>query len=116
MAKHNKIGQMGERLAVAFFVKKGYKILDKNWRSGNWEIDIIAKRMGILHFIEVKTKTNNIHGYPEEAVTKSKLQFVINGAERYLLENPEWDRIQLDILSITLNPNIDYFLMEDVFL
>jgi len=116
MAKHNKIGQMGEQLAVAFFIKKGYKILHKNWRSGNWEIDIIAGRSAILHFIEVKTKTSNNHGYPEDAVTKTKLQFVINGAERYLYENPDWNRIQFDILSITLKPSIDYFLMEDVFL
>ena len=59
MAIHNDTGRYGEALAVDYFEKKGFEILHKNWRESHWEVDIIAVKNDILHFIEVKTKTKN---------------------------------------------------------
>ena len=116
MAKHNTIGKLGEQLAVDYFIQKDYQILNVNWRYSYYEIDIIASKNSIIHFIEVKTKSTNKNGYPEMEVTRKKLMNLIEAAEQYLFKHPQWNRIQFDILSITLYPEIEYFLIEDVYL
>ena len=116
MAKHLKTGIRGEHLAVEYLEQNQYKILHRNWRKRHWEVDIIASKEEILHFIEVKTKTSNNHGFPEEAVTKRKFKYLVAAAAVYLFENAEWERVQFDILAITLTPQICYFLIEDVYL
>ena len=116
MAKHNDTGRHGEALAVDYFEKKNYLILHENWRKSHWEVDIIAVKNNVLHFIEVKTKTTNNYGYPEDEVSKGKINFLINSAEAYLFLNPQWQRIQFDILAVTLKPELSFFLIEDVYL
>ncbi len=118
MAKHNQTGNAGESLAAEYFIKSGYEILHKNWRHKHWEIDIIASRNGMLHFIEVKTRTSLKFGYPEENIDAKKIRFLINASEEYLYQNPQWQRIQFDVLSIYIkeDDSADYFLIEDVYL
>ena len=118
MAKHNQTGNAGESLAAEYFIKNGYEILHKNWRHKHWEIDIIASRNGMLHFIEVKTRTSLKFGYPEENIDAKKIRFLINASEEYLYQNPQWQRIQFDVLSINIKEEgmADYFLIEDVYL
>ena len=117
MALHNRTGNKGESLAVEYFIKKGYEILHQNWRHKHWEVDIIASQNGMLHFIEIKTRTSLKFGHPEEAVDKKKIRFLINASEEFLYLYPEWQRIQFDVLSINIaNDNIDYFFIEDVYL
>ncbi|MEI8053486.1 MAG: YraN family protein [Bacteroidota bacterium] len=116
MAKHNEVGTHGENLAVDYFIKNGYKLIHKNWRKGHWELDLIVSKNNILHFIEVKTKTSDKYGYPEDEVTVSKFRYLTSAAEEYVYENPNWKRIQFDILSITLEPKLTFFLIEDVYL
>lgn len=116
MAKHLNTGIKGELLAVEYLEQKQYKILHRNWRNRHWELDIIASKGQILHFIEVKTKTTNNYGFPEEAVTKRKFKYLVAAAEMYLIENPEWERIQFDVLAITLKPKITFFFIEDLYL
>ena len=116
MSKHIKTGSLGEQLAVQYFEHLGYDILHKNWRHSHWEIDIIATKNNGLHFIEVKTKSSIKYGYPEETVSKKKIKNMINASEFYLFLSPQWQKIQFDILSITLKPTITYFLIEDVFI
>lgn len=116
MAKHLKTGKIGEQLAADYFLKLGYGILHQNWRYKHWEIDIIAEKSAILHFIEVKTKTTDNYGFPEDAVTPSKIKYLMNAGEEFLYQNPDWERIQFDILAIILKPEIKIFLIEDVYL
>jgi putative endonuclease len=118
MAEHNKTGHLGEGLAINYLIQQGFTLLHQNWRYSHWEIDIITQKDGILHFIEVKTRRSKKFGHPEESVTKKKIQHLINAAEEYLYQFPEWKRIQFDILSITilkLEP-VEYFFIEDVYL
>ena len=117
MSGHNELGEKGEALAVAWFQKKGFEILHRNWRHSHWEVDIIASNGKLLHFIEVKTRSNKQYGEPEESVGKKKIQNLMNAAEEYLYQNPDWKRIQFDILSIYLpkNGEPEYFLIEDVY-
>ncbi len=117
MASHNQTGTAGEKLAAAYFIQNGYTILHQNWRHSHWEVDIIAGKENVLHFIEVKTRRTKKFGHPEESVSKKKIQNLINAAEEYLYQYPEWKRIQFDILSITIlkDEPVEFFLIEDVY-
>jgi putative endonuclease len=118
MAEHNKTGSFGEGLALEYIAQNGFTLLHKNWRHSHWEVDIIASKEQVLHFIEVKTRRTKKFGHPEEAVSKKKIQYLINASEEYLFQFPEWKRIQFDILSITIlkNQPVEYFFIEDVYL
>ena len=118
MAQHNLTGNTGEALAVKYLSEQGYKIMHQNWRHSHWEVDIIAEKDGILHFIEVKTRLTKKFGHPEDGVDKKKIQNLINAAEEYLYQNPKWIRIQFNILSISIPQGepVEYFLIEDVYL
>lgn len=118
MAEHNKTGSFGEQLALQYFHQNGFTILHQNWRHSHWEVDIIASKDSILHFIEVKTRRTKKFGHPEEAVSKKKIQNLVNASEEYLYQYPKWKRLQFNILAITIlkNEPVEYFFIEDVFL
>jgi len=108
--QHLQTGQSGEDLAVKQFVKLGYKILGKNYRKKWGEIDIIAEKSKVLHFIEVKTvsyETDFDNYLPEENVHKFKRKRLERTINTYFAENyvsceplPEF---QIDVISIYLN-------------
>ncbi len=118
MAEHHQTGISGEAMAVHYFMENGYRILHQNWRYEHWEVDIIAEKQNILHFIEVKTRRTKKYGFPEDNVDKKKIRNLINAASEYLYQDQQWQRIQFDILSITMMKNepVEYFLIEDVYL
>jgi putative endonuclease len=118
MAQHNTTGSIGEQMAENYLTQNNYTILHKNWRHSHWEVDIIASKENVLHFIEVKTRKTKKFGLPEESVSKKKIQNLINAAEEYLYQHPQWKRIQFDVLAITIlkNEPVEYFLIEDVYL
>lgn len=116
MAKHIKTGKQGEELARHYLAENGYQILELNWRYRHWEVDIIASKNNVLHFVEIKTRHSSKYGYPEETVSVKKIKNLTGAAEIYLYRHPQWKRIQFDILSIILTPTIEYFLIEDVYL
>ena len=74
MSAHNELGAKGERKAVLFLQKKNYEILATNWRYKRCEVDIIAKWKSIIVFAEVKTRSSDFFGHPEEAVDSHKRQ------------------------------------------
>jgi len=105
MLKHTEIGIKGEEIAVDFLQKKGYKIINKNWRSGKKEIDIIAFINDVLVFFEIKTRSNYDFGFPEEAVNKKKQAFIKSAADAFIAANPQYTTIRFDIISIVLSGN-----------
>ena len=116
MSDHNDLGLAGELNACEFLVKKGYKILEKNWRSGSWEIDIIAKQKDTLVIVEVKTRSNNYFGEPYLAVTKQKQRLLIKAAESYVVRKNLNYEVRFDIISIHFikgMPTINH--IEDAF-
>lgn len=84
MAAHNDFGTQGEDIAIQYLRTKGYDILDKNWRSGHKEIDIVARRYDTIVFVEVKARANVFYGKPEDAVDFRKMRNLINAADAYL--------------------------------
>ena len=117
MSINQNVGKKGEELALAWLEKNNYVLVHKNWRHRNWEVDIIAVKNDVLHFVEVKTRTSNRYGYPEDNVTRKKIAYLIDAADEYLQLYPRWKRIQFDILAITILKNeVEYFFIEDVYL
>jgi putative endonuclease len=116
MATHIDTGKQGEDLAEAWLLAQGFEILHRNWKHSYFELDIIATREGVLHFVEVKTRTTDTYGYPEEGVTAKKMERLMNAGEEFLAQYPNWKRIQYDILSIRLHKYKapEYFFIEDV--
>ena len=100
MANHNKLGQEGEKLAVELLQKKGYSILDANWRSGKNELDIVAKIADTAVFVEVKTRSTGFFGDPSQAVSLPKQKRIIQAANDYLQQHELDLEARFDIISI----------------
>ena len=96
-------GREGERLAVDLLRRRGYIIHELNWRNGRYEIDIIASRGGVLHFVEVKTRSVMGWGSPESAMTPDKCRALLRAAASYLSlrrlpHEPQFDLIAVDVM------------------
>ncbi len=88
MKQYNqRVGKFGENIAVRYLRKNGYKILHRNVHFRCGEIDIIAQKEDMLYFVEVKTRTSNIFGYLEDAISEDKLNRLGASIELYLLKN-----------------------------
>jgi|ERR1022692_1286179 putative endonuclease len=116
MAEHNQTGTTGEELAASFLEKKGYSVLEKNWRFGHEEIDILASKDSTLVVAEVKTRKSNFFGEPEEFVTRQKQKHLIKAANAYIEKNNLDLEVRFDIISIILSGNEQkIFHIEDAF-
>ena len=95
------LGQEGEQLAADYLVKKGYSIIERNYRFHRNEIDIIARHGHTLCFVEVKTRLSSAKGHPAEAVTLQKQHEISKAARAYLAFycNEECD-CRFDVVAI----------------
>ena len=111
-------GKQGEQFAEDYLRNHNYTILHRNWRYSRYEIDIIALKNEVLHFVEVKLRSSKNYGLPEEHVSKKKFKFLMQAADEFLFLHPEYKHVQFDILAITTLPNTktEFFFIEDVFL
>jgi putative endonuclease len=95
-------GREGENLAAQFLEKKGYSILERNYRFERGEIDLVAKDGQELVFVEVKSRHSQQYGAPEESVTPAKEAQLKKVAEGYLYEHDiENQSCRFDIVTIT---------------
>jgi len=111
--KHNqRIGKWGEDAVAAYLTEGGYEVIARNTRTPYGEIDIVAKQADITIFIEVKTRTSNKMGLPEESVNLRKQAHMLACAEHYAAENAI-DHWQIDVISVEgkvgLKPKITHF-------
>ena len=117
MNQHHATGQEGEVIAINWLSRQGFFILHTNWRCYHYELDIVAEKGEILHFVEVKTRKSLQYGYPEEGVTRAKFRRMKAAGAAYLHRYKDNRiRVQYDILSILLQndqePQIT--LIEDI--
>lgn len=116
MSRHIDLGKKGEEWAAGWLIREGFRILHRNWRQGRFEIDIIAQRGDVYHFIEVKCRHPNSYGQPEAAVSRAKLRHMMQGATGWLTRLRGPQRVQYDVLAITTGPaGPEYLLIEDVY-
>jgi putative endonuclease len=101
MAARNELGRHGERLAVDFLRSAGMRILDRNWRCADGEIDILARDGDVLVVVEVKTRSGRSHGTAFEAVTLDKIVRLRALAGRWLSARGEWfDAVRVDVVAL----------------
>ncbi len=104
--QRKEVGARGEKLAADFLKKRGYKILQRNYRCREGEIDIIVQKDECLVFVEVRTKKNTAFGTPEESVTLSKREKLISLANAYIqaYDKPpqSW---RIDVVAVELTPD-----------
>ena len=96
-----KLGDWGEDQAAGYLEKKGYKLIERNFRCKTGEIDLIAWHVGVLCFFEVKTRKSLDFGQPSEAVTRVKQQHIRRTAQVYLLSK-NWTDVEtrIDVIEI----------------
>jgi putative endonuclease len=93
-------GLDGESLAAEYLETKGYEILERNYRYGRGEVDLIVRKDNWLIFIEVKTRSTKAFGFPEEFVDKGKEENVFYVAEWYM-EKIRWEgNVRYDIVAV----------------
>ena len=100
-------GRRGERLAAWYLFFHGYRILERNWRFGRYEIDIVARerRTGALVFAEVKTRSSTDFGLPRDAVDRRKQLFLTRAAQGYLKATRDPDaHTRFDVIEVYTRP------------
>ena len=117
MAEHYELGNKGEQLAVNYLINKGYKIVERNWRFQKAEIDIIATKDKTLISVEVKTRSTNDFGSPQDFVNKKKIKLMVSAMNEYILNKDLDIELRFDIIAITKDKSsfdIEHF--KDAFL
>ena len=101
MAEHYELGKKGEQLAVDYLLEKGYQILERNWRFQKAEIDIIAQKASILVAVEVKTRSTDYFGNPQDFVNPKKIKLLVSAIDEYVTKKDLDVEVRFDIIAIT---------------
>jgi putative endonuclease len=117
MAQHLELGRKGESLAKAHLENAGYEILDENWTHGKAEVDLIAYKNKVIIFAEVKTRTGNGFGEPEDFVDARKQKLLVEAADEYIYLMDHQGEVRFDIIAILFDKQANYKLnhIEDAF-
>jgi putative endonuclease len=117
MALHLELGRKGESLAKAHLEQAGYEILDENWTHGKLEVDLIAYKDRVIIFAEVKTRSGNGFGEPEDFVDARKQKLLADAADEYIYLMDHQGEVRFDIIAILFNNETNYQLkhIEDAF-
>jgi putative endonuclease len=117
MALHLDLGRKGEHLAKEHLEKAGYEILDENWTHGRLEVDLIAYKNEVMIFTEVKTRTGNWFGEPEDFVDARKQKLLVEAAEEYIYLMNHQGEVRFDIISVLFDKQANYTInhIEDAF-
>lgn len=100
-----EIGAKAERAAVEWLRREGFLIMDTNWRSGRYEIDIVAQRGDTVHFVEVKCRRAGSLTTPEEAVTPSKARSLVRAANDYIAAHAIDTDCSIDLIAADMMPD-----------
>ena len=93
-------GRKYEKLAALFYEQKGFELLERNWRTGHKEIDLIVRKDNLLVFVEVKAVRTKSFGHPAEKVDQKKQQRLIEAAQKYLItQNIEGCTLRFDVIT-----------------
>lgn len=103
MAEHNELGKLGEEMAVEFLQKEGYTILQTNYTFQKAEIDILARKAGVLAVVEVKTRSSLDFGLPQDFVKPKKIQLLVKAVDAFVTQNDLDLEVRFDIIAIHKN-------------
>ena len=99
------LGRRGENAAVWHLRRRGYRILERNARFGEYEIDVIARRGDTVCFVEVKTRAGDDYALPEESVTRTKRRHIRQAAHRYIARTGSGSGLyyRFDVASVVIS-------------
>ena len=102
MARHNELGKAGEDFAASYLEHAGYGIIERDWRQGSRDIDIVARAEDgtTVVFVEVKTRSSDAIVRPEDAVDARKIRNLGRAADAYVKERAIWDELRFDLINI----------------
>lgn len=105
-----EIGNLGERKAARYLMRRGYWIKARNYRAGKYEIDLIAESLFSVVFVEVKTRNYREKDPadpipPRRAVDNEKIKFIKRAAAQYLRQFPTWKKQRIDIIEVWMTEN-----------
>ena len=101
----NELGAKGEELAILYLRTNGFKVLFTNWRYGHKEVDIIAEMNNVLHFVEVKARSQFYLDEPKLAVVRKKQNNIIIAADAFMQQRNDGREASFDIVSIVFYKN-----------
>ncbi len=109
--KKSETGRRGEDIALEWLLGHGFRLLDRNWRSGHKELDLVMAGEGRVHVVEVKTMTPPLLIQPYEKVDAIKRARLVAAANHYIAEHRVQEEVQFDVVSVVLdgeNTQVDY--------
>jgi putative endonuclease len=116
MAEHNKLGDLGEELAVEHLVKNGYDILERNYTYQKAEVDIIAQKGDTLVVVEVKTRSTTDFGNPQDFLKPKQIKRLVMAVDAFINENDLDVEVRFDIIAIVIEgKTVDLEHLEDAF-
>lgn len=107
----NETGRIGEEIALAWLLEHGFRLLDRNWRSGHLELDLVMEGPERVHIVEVKTMTPPLLIQPFEKVDAVKQGRLTTAARRYIAQRHVTREVQFDVVSVVLggdSPAVEY--------
>ena len=106
MNQDMRFGHRGEETAAAYLAQKGFVIIERNWRHGHLEIDLICRDKDLIVFVEVKTRRNSLYGGASYAVSPRKKRNLSRAAEAWLSREDAWlSPCRFDVICLTGNPD-----------
>jgi putative endonuclease len=106
LTKKQALGTRAEQLAADYLQQRGYKILARNWRRPDGEIDLVVGAEGLCVFVEVRSRTGTERGHPLETVDARKRARVLRAARMYIdEEQPQFSCFRFDVVAITFTPD-----------
>lgn len=117
MAEHNDFGKWGEEKAAEYLERKGYTVVERNWKIGHRDLDIVALDSNALVIVEVKTRRNTIFMEPEQAVDRKKIYSLMLATNAFVKEHSIDLPIRFDIVTVvgTSDENCQINHIEDAF-
>ena len=108
MARHLERGNRGEEIAIGELTRRGYRIIERNYRCRLGEVDVIAVKEGTIVFVEVKTRRSDDYGSPEMSVTARKQRQLVKVALSYLQHRNLLDRdARFDVVAVEFGSAAD---------
>ena len=98
--RRKALGRLGEDLACRHLEGEGFHIVERNWRTRQGEIDVVARRGDLIAFVEVKARRGEEYGEPEESVTPAKARRIRHVAAQYLTQAYRSGEVRFDVIGV----------------
>ena len=98
--EHIEVGRSGETVAKQYLQKNGYSIVEENHKTKYAEIDLIVRDKGVLVFVEVRAKSGELFGTPEDSITRNKIRKLIKNANAYVVRKNYNESYRIDVVCI----------------